>query len=68
MNGRDPKLLMDIHSISQVNTVDLNEIQGPATGKTFSGDPHAVGHNPTDVKAGKGRNLEGTDTTNANTH
>ena len=65
--GRTPKLLMDIHSISQVNTVDLNEIAGPATGKTFNGDAHAVGQNPTDVKQGKGRNLAGTDSTNPNT-
>ncbi|HEY1115182.1 MAG TPA: 2Fe-2S iron-sulfur cluster-binding protein [Chitinophagaceae bacterium] len=62
--GRDPKLLMDIHSISRVNTVDLNALPGPATGKTFNGDPNDVGHNPTDVKQGKGRNLAGTDSTN----
>ena len=67
MDGRKPKLLMDIHSISQVNLVDLNEIQGPATGKTFAGDPHAMGTNVTDVKEGRGRNLKGTDSTNANT-
>ena len=67
MEGRKPKLLMDIHSISEVNTVDLNELPGPATGKTFNGDPTAVGHNPTDVKEGKGRNLAGTDSTNPNT-
>ncbi|HWJ29366.1 MAG TPA: hypothetical protein VNS32_22695, partial [Flavisolibacter sp.] len=67
MKGRDPKLLMDIHSVSKVNKVDLNEINGPATGKTFNGDPKSVGHNPTDVKEGKGRNLAGTDSTNPNT-
>jgi NADH-quinone oxidoreductase subunit G len=67
MKGRDPKLLMDIHSVSQVNLVDLNEIQGPATSKTFNGDPQAVGHNPTDVKEGQGRNVKGTDSTNPNT-
>ena len=50
MDGRKPKLLMDIHQISEVNKVDLNEINGPATGKTFNGDPHSTGHNPTDVK------------------
>jgi NADH-quinone oxidoreductase subunit G len=65
--GRSPKLLMDIHEVSEVNLVDLNEIPGPATGKTFNGDAHAVGHNPTDVKKGQGRNLEGTDSTNPNT-
>jgi NADH-quinone oxidoreductase subunit G len=67
MKGRDPKLLMDIHSVSKVNTVDLNEINGPATSKTFNGDSKSVGHNPTDVKEGKGRNLAGTDSTNPNT-
>ena len=68
MDGRQPRLLLDIHSVSEVNGVDLNEIQGPATGKTFNGDPHAVGVNVTDVKEGRGRNKAGTDSTNANTH
>lgn len=67
LEGRKPKLLMDIHSVSEVNKVDLNTIPGPATGKTFNGDPLAVGQNPTDIKEGKGRNLAGTDSTNANT-
>ena len=67
MDGRKPKLLLDIHSVSDVNTVELSEIQGPASSKTFDEDPHAMGNNPTDVKAGKGRNLKGTDSTNANT-
>ena len=67
MHGSKPKLLMDIHEVSEVNKVDLNEIQGPATGKTFNGDPHSTGHNSTDVKVGKGRNLAGTDSTNPNT-
>jgi len=37
MGGRSPKLLMDIHNVSDVNdpSVDLSVIQGPATGKTF---------------------------------
>jgi NADH-quinone oxidoreductase subunit G len=65
--GRKPKLLMDIHSVSEVNKVNLNELPGPATGNTFNGDPHAVGTNVTDVKEGKGRNLAGTDSTNPNT-
>ena len=64
MDGRKPKLLMDIHSVSEVNTVELSEIQGPATNRTFNEDPHAVGDNPTDVKLGKGRNIKGTDSTN----
>ncbi|MBD0377382.1 MAG: Fe-S-binding domain-containing protein, partial [Flavisolibacter sp.] len=67
MDGRKPKLLLDIHTISDVNTVDLNEIPGPATSKTFNGDPHATGVNVTDMKQGKGRNLAGTDSTNPNT-
>ena len=67
MDGRPPKLLMDIHSISDVNTVELGELPGPASSKTFDGDPTAVGANPTDVKLGKGRNVKGTDSTNPNT-
>jgi NADH-quinone oxidoreductase subunit G len=63
MDGRKPKLLMDIHSVSEVNTVELSEIQGPATSRTFNEDPHAVGDNPTDVKLGKGKNLKRTDST-----
>lgn len=37
MGGRDPKLLMDIHKVSEVNkpTVHLSEIEGPATGGVF---------------------------------
>ncbi|HEY0067420.1 MAG TPA: hypothetical protein VGB46_08655, partial [Flavisolibacter sp.] len=64
MGGRDPKLLMDIHSVSKVNTVDLNELPGPATGATFNGNPSATGTNVTDVKTGQGRNIAGTDSTN----
>lgn len=67
MDGRKPKLLMDIHSISEVNTVDLNEIQGPATGATFNGKSKASGTNVTDIKEGQGRNMAGTDSTNPNT-
>ncbi len=67
MNGRKPKLLMDIHQVSEVNNVDLNEIQGPATNRTFNGEAYASGTNVTDVKVGKGRNMEGKDSSNANT-
>jgi NADH-quinone oxidoreductase subunit G len=67
MGGRKPKLLMDIHTVSEVNKVELSELPGPATGKTFNGDPHATGHNVTDIKKGVGRNMEGTDSTNPNT-
>ncbi len=37
MGGRAPKLLMDIHNVSDVNDpdVDLSVIQGPATGNVF---------------------------------
>ena len=52
MGGRAPKLIMDIHSVSGVNNVDLSEIPGPASGKTFTTDPHAFATNPTDKKAG----------------
>ncbi len=36
--GRDPQLLMDIHSVSEVNdpSVDLSAIPGPATGEVFT--------------------------------
>jgi NADH-quinone oxidoreductase subunit G len=36
--GRNPKLLMDIHSVSEVNdpSIDLSEINGPATGDVFN--------------------------------
>src|SRR6478672_6627402 len=65
--GRKPKLLMDIHTISEVNLVDLNKIPGPATNATFNGDPTSSGNNVTDIKQGTGRNMAGTDSTNANT-
>jgi len=37
MGGRAPKLLMDIHDVSEVNdpSVDLSKINGPATGAVF---------------------------------
>src|SRR6476661_7760656 len=56
MHGHAARLLLDIHSVSDVNMVDLNEINGPATSATFNGNPKAVGTNVTDVKEGKGRN------------
>jgi NADH-quinone oxidoreductase subunit G len=67
MDGRKPKLLMDIHDVSEVNQVDLNELAGPATHATFNGEPLSTGVNVTDVKEGVGRNIAGTDSTNANT-
>ena len=38
MGGRKPKLLMDIHSFSEVNRpeIDLSEIEGPAHSTDFS--------------------------------
>jgi NADH-quinone oxidoreductase subunit G len=68
MDGRDPKLLMDIRNVTDVNQVDLDVLAGPATNATFNGNPTSIGHNVTDVKEGKGRNLAGTDSTNPNTH
>jgi NADH-quinone oxidoreductase subunit G len=62
--GHDPKLLMDIKSITDVNQVSLQDIKGPATSATFNSNPDAIGVNVTDVKEGKGRNLAGTDSTN----
>lgn len=37
MHGQQPRLLMDIHKVSQVNQpdIDLSEIKGPATGQLF---------------------------------
>jgi NADH-quinone oxidoreductase subunit G len=64
---RKPKLLMDIHEITDVNKVNLNVLQGPATSATFAGNPTSVGTNVTDVKEGEGRNKAGTDSTNPNT-
>jgi NADH-quinone oxidoreductase subunit G len=38
MGGRKPKLLMDIHKVSEVNkpNVHLSKITGPATGEVFN--------------------------------
>ena len=38
MGGRDPKLLFDIHTVSEVNRpeIDLSEINGPATSDVFN--------------------------------
>jgi NADH-quinone oxidoreductase subunit G len=40
MDGRKPKLLMDIHEISEVNRpdIELGEIMGPAIGEVFEVD------------------------------
>jgi len=40
MGGRDPKLLMDIHSVSEVNRpeIDLSSIEGPAHSTDFKED------------------------------
>jgi NADH-quinone oxidoreductase subunit G len=35
MGGRHPKLMMDIHEVSDVNKVELSAIPGPATSDTF---------------------------------
>jgi len=69
LGGRQPQLLMNIHEASEVNQpqVHLNEIPGPATGKTFNGEPHTFSNNVTDIQVGVGPNPEGTDSTNPNT-
>ena len=40
MGGQSPRLLMDIHKVSEVNKpgIELSELPGPATGKIFEGD------------------------------
>ncbi len=37
MGGRNPKTLMDIHEVSEVNkpSIELSKIDGPATGEDF---------------------------------
>ena len=35
MGGREPRLIMDIHSISDVNSMDISEIPGPVTSENF---------------------------------
>jgi NADH-quinone oxidoreductase subunit G len=69
MGGRKPKLVFDIHSVSDINEpdVDLSILPGPATSETFDGNPNAYGKNVTDVKIGVGSNPKGTDSTNPNT-
>jgi NADH-quinone oxidoreductase subunit G len=41
---RTPKLLMDIHEVSEVNKpeVDLSKINGPATGDVFNEETHEI--------------------------
>jgi NADH-quinone oxidoreductase subunit G len=53
MGGRAPKITFDIHQESDVNPpeVDLSILPGPASGKTFEGDPKAFADNPTEEKA-----------------
>jgi len=55
LNGRSPLLLMDIHEESEVNQPDvrLDKLPGPATDKTFNGDPTSSGHNATDSMENK---------------
>ena len=69
MGGRKPKMLMDIHKVSDVNKpeVMLSELPGPATGDTFDGDINDYSTNVTDGKTGSAANEEGTDSTNPNT-
>src|SRR5450432_209812 len=48
MGGRKPKLLMDIHSVSEVNRpeIDLSEIEGPAHSTDFKDDHYNFHQNP----------------------
>lgn len=41
MSGRDPKLLLDIHQISEVNAKnrDISQIDGPPTSEDYQADP-----------------------------
>jgi len=61
LNGRDPLLLMDINETSQVNQqeVHLDKLPGPATYKTFNGEPQSTGHNVTDIKEKVGNEVNG---------
>jgi NADH-quinone oxidoreductase subunit G len=38
MGGRHPKLVFDIHSITDVNSKDISQIQGPITSEVFEND------------------------------
>ena len=48
MDGRAPKLLMDIHTVSEVNerSIDLSKIQGPAHSTDFVPDPNVHPNHP----------------------
>jgi NADH-quinone oxidoreductase subunit G len=49
MGGREPKLLFDIHTVSEVNKpgVDLSLISGPATSEVFDSNGKALNpHKP----------------------
>jgi NADH-quinone oxidoreductase subunit G len=48
MDGRAPRLLMDIHDVSEVNerSIDLSEIQGPAHSTDFVPDPSVHPNHP----------------------
>jgi NADH-quinone oxidoreductase subunit G len=45
MGGRQPRLLMDIHTISEVNkpNTDLSKIQGPAHSDDFKKNEKYIG-------------------------
>jgi NADH-quinone oxidoreductase subunit G len=44
MGGRDPKLLFDIHTVSEVNKpgINLSVIPGPATSDVFNSNGKAL--------------------------
>lgn len=66
MGGRKPKLMFDIHSLSDINEpeVDLSLLPGPATNETFNGNPNAYGRNIKDEKSGVGADIGGKDPSN----
>ncbi|MEI9934683.1 MAG: hypothetical protein WDM71_07470 [Ferruginibacter sp.] len=45
MSGREPHLLMDIHTVSEVNmpSVDLSKINGPAHSDDFKNEHNVYG-------------------------
>ena len=62
MDGRKPKLLMDIHSMSEVNNSrSERDCQDRQQVKPLMAILTSVGQNVTDVKEGEGRNKAGTD-------
>jgi NADH-quinone oxidoreductase subunit G len=53
MDGRSPKLLMNIHTVSEVNRpeIELGEIMGPAIGEVFENNQADISRNRSDQSA-----------------